>query len=1131
MNYDYKRATEIYNPRSERCGSGYLLQDDLILTAFHVVSCTEESGGSSLYDIRFLGESDSDNDNFGWHDNGASLYWYNTDHDLALLKITGFKPSFLGETKQNLKFGQLESKALPACGCGFPVAQKIENRQNPYLVDDNGNGKLSRLAGLGEKQLQLHIEGLIPNSVEEWQGMSGTALFVNDCLVGVIVEAKGRFKQKVLWVTSILLVLKKDKTFLQCFHNSSDIPLISIINENITREETMGWTKTPKFAESLKINSPQELQQLSDFAKLTTFDQEKNSIEIRDFISKIPERSIYPDQPLLSVILRGSQGAGKTTFLSGLYALLNSNYSPRAQQLMPLYINLNDYINRNNRAINRDIRCIGTITEESSENHVILMVDGLTARANNLSEDLTTRILQNINFGHVDAIIWSVSDEFERKIKEILSKNDVIKYSQKELFIKSIENNDRIDNFLELFITLHNKIYSKVIDNNILAERVDSLKNLLDKLDVSEIDQFLLSILYQKMEDGNEIPSLSWCLEKFCLDEFNFSDKQKESLKPIAFFSYKVVIQSFYYDPPSGLPDSLLFNRQDIQEQHWSFVTENNVVRDFLAMWYVISLISDAGADKNKKLNDEMQKIVEDNVIGYDFPRAMNKYARELIAAQPNKGKNFYRGIEKILDYIIPQKKELGQTMNILCYFLGRCSNQERSKASLKKVLDLVDEKLEELPQEQRNVSSENKQKIIENSIRTKTQYRTISVSCMKLFPDTFESFLLALFSDKELASIGRGYHLIYYGDSQPYKDKVPNCYLDSFDSDWSNSFFALKKRIIEKFDNLGEDFQNFSQDDNEEIGDDKRVEISFELQHHIFTLASFVQSRLGYPSSKNLSSEQRDFTKTVISFVLKYGKLQESRQSGHLKDQFTQYLKTLQIDMECNYTKWDFVIDLYRFKWEPRRGWLNRAIQDNFEYGRIESVADHTLLAVYLAHFLLPKSLIGENEYDKVKIKEILIFHDILEVYTGDFISYYMNDQQKKLANEISMEALGYIRSKDTYSGLHETDLINSHQLEWEHNPSPSVNVRIAKDFDKLENLIQLHIYRKLYPKAMSEDIFCKFEKNLLENIQHEIVKQLSKEFVTISDRLLENDKIKKYSELFRNNSLLECEDKISYP
>ncbi len=35
----------------------------------------------------------------------------------------------------------------------------------------------------------------------------------------------------------------------------------------------------------------------------------------------------------------------------------------------------------------------------------------------------------------------------------------------------------------------------------------------------------------------------------------------------------------------------------------------------------------------------------------------------------------------------------------------------------------------------------------------------------------------------------------------------------------------------------------------------------------------------------------------------------------------------------------WSFILDLYRLKWEPRRGWLLRELQPEFWEGRIESL------------------------------------------------------------------------------------------------------------------------------------------------------------------------------------------------
>jgi hypothetical protein len=281
--------------------------------------------------------------------------------------------------------------------------------------------------------------------------------------------------------------------------------------------------------------------------------------------------------------------------------------------------------------------------------------------------------------------------------------------------------------------------------------------------------------------------------------------------------------------------------------------------------------------------------------------------------------------------------------MNILCYFLGRCPQTTDIIPILNDIKGKVFPKIE-------NIDKSNLLK--DDRVNLKTQYRTIAVSYMRASSndDISKEFLIKLLSDSEMASIDRGYHRIYYGDDHPYKDKIPNCYLDNKlkDTGWTNSFSAIRSGIAKELERAKE-----------------HDLINYKAQHLVFTLTSFVQSRFIYKLIYQLTGslpyifltdEQINYTKDIIDEFLKIdGSLEKGK---GLLEELKQYLYSIKHDIENNNTPWNFIIDLYELKWMPRNGWLKRELQENFHYGRIESVANHTLFTVYLAHLLLPRNI-----------------------------------------------------------------------------------------------------------------------------------------------------------------------------
>jgi hypothetical protein len=114
---DYRRVAELYDPYRKSGGTGYLIRDNLILTAHHVIAPMGENGKlGSHYHFRFIG--DYEQKRTDWVMNGCYLCWdtHHKDFDLALLMIEGDKPKFLSAHNPTTRFGKLRGKTLSAEG-------------------------------------------------------------------------------------------------------------------------------------------------------------------------------------------------------------------------------------------------------------------------------------------------------------------------------------------------------------------------------------------------------------------------------------------------------------------------------------------------------------------------------------------------------------------------------------------------------------------------------------------------------------------------------------------------------------------------------------------------------------------------------------------------------------------------------------------------------------------------------------------------------------------------------------------------------------------------------------------------------------------------------------------------------
>jgi 5'-deoxynucleotidase YfbR-like HD superfamily hydrolase len=348
--------------------------------------------------------------------------------------------------------------------------------------------------------------------------------------------------------------------------------------------------------------------------------------------------------------------------------------------------------------------------------------------------------------------------------------------------------------------------------------------------------------------------------------------------------------------------------------------------------------------------------------------------------------------------------------------------------------------------------------------ILRQAQVRTVFVSLIYLGDqDALADYIRRLLEDQEAASVNRGFHRIYYGDVTADSGAGGERYLDDESGAWDRSRQALEARI-------------------ERALSDSRLsdnDVLFEIR--LFTLISFVQSRSG----RGLDEAGAARLKEVIAKSLERIENEE----------LAAYIRSFCIDLERrSFAPWDFIIDLYALKTARRQGWLDRGLHAPVGIS-VESVADHTYLACLLAWFLLPERDGADPAYSKSRIIELLLMHDVAEAFIGDQVVVQMDDAKRKRYVEEERGAMHYIRMKDTYPGIWGGNVGFERWQEFEKHGTrqpENINARIAKDIDRLENLIQLH----LYAHALSVETTERFRQDLLAKIETARVCGLSSEF-----------------------------------
>lgn len=173
-----------------RVGTGYLIAPRLVLTARHVV---EESRGVPWprIDVRVGHPRESE-----VHHCLASVRWtHPEDRDVALLLLDD-----VIEVPGTVRWGRPVGNApLPYQGLGYPLASVKDGQYNVEHL----RGELSPQAGgAGPRDLYVLDQGPAPDKREDggkpWSGASGTAIFCQDYLVGVVIHDDDAFANRRL---------------------------------------------------------------------------------------------------------------------------------------------------------------------------------------------------------------------------------------------------------------------------------------------------------------------------------------------------------------------------------------------------------------------------------------------------------------------------------------------------------------------------------------------------------------------------------------------------------------------------------------------------------------------------------------------------------------------------------------------------------------------------------------------------------------------------------------------------------------------------------------------------------------------------------------------------------------------
>lgn len=163
-----------------------------------------------------------------------------------------------------------------------------------------------------------------------------------------------------------------------------------------------------------------------------------------------------------------------------------------------------------------------------------------------------------------------------------------------------------------------------------------------------------------------------------------------------------------------------------------------------------------------------------------------------------------------------------------------------------------------------------------------------------------------------------------------------------------------------------------------------------------------------------------------------------------------------------------DFLLEMLKLKFRPRRGFFYKAVPLDTIILREESIADHQYFMAFLSIILAPEYL------DKTKLMYMALIHDLAEVRTGDFIPSDKIPKKKK--HELEYNAMKELCQDK--SGLHLKEVF---KLWNEYEERTCDESKYVKKLDSLD--LCLTSYTLLEKKRIPKDRVAEFFNSAVQN------------------------------------------------
>lgn len=537
--------------------------------------------------------------------------------------------------------------------------------------------------------------------------------------------------------------------------------------------------------------------------------------------------------------------------------------------------------------------------------------------------------------------------------------------------------------------------------------QVSDLHGKLKSMLFYELDTYVLRLSAATIRDNihNDSFTITDLYETMCLDMLNGS---REALLLAAETAYQ-----FAYTE-TEFSDSDVFSFM-----HWTIIKRHKSFVEFLISYYYIHKLTEF---ENNWDVPFFEMVLPKEVTRFVTPRLNDSFGNEEKLLKLCKSHYTAMGI-------------LGQSE--MTFWLGRVKNVKlatEAKHLLKQYYDetsaLIDKKRTGHLYE--SISAQKADLFL---------LRGITVSLIYCGIDNIASNYISSLIDDDLTNmINKGFHLEYYGD-KPY---LPNENMLDFEDDISVGEKTLK-RLVKNIE------QHLSK---------RTLPPVFELD--LFTMCSLIQARIETPDEIT-GLPLRKYVLRCTDFLQEY-----KDRARHVSNKKAFIYFNMVHDDFCTYLAEDVVDSVACTTYNTyskaatvkRTGWVHLGIPDP------ESIVEHMYNTWLLGMLNLPEKY-DDEEYDKNRILNMIMLHDLGETKTGDI------PKPSKKGHPEYEEAEDCVMKAFLLKGTYPTmpNLREGYALWEEWSEQKTFNSRVAKDLDILQAMYQFCVYCSMYPEKFTQE------------------------------------------------------------